>query len=43
MYNGDPHNVSARDVFGRYREKPKSATLRMGREFGVIGGTRRRF
>jgi hypothetical protein len=43
MYNGDPHNVSAREVLGRYRENPKSATLRMGRELADVGGTRRRF
>src|SRR5208282_4056175 len=43
MYNGDPHNVSAREVLGRYRENPKSATLRVGRAFVEDGGTRRRF
>src|SRR3569833_2987634 len=32
MYRGEPHRVSASDVEGRTRAKPKSASLSMGRD-----------
>jgi hypothetical protein len=39
MYNGEPHNVSASDVEGKDRAKPKSAILSMGNELMPTTGT----